>query len=281
MIPLLWAVLLRIPLIARVILFHILKWTEQSKYVDLRTEVTVSVIRSFIMPSRPETITATQKRLTRDPGIRGRMWISKYTAPAPAPGDTSIRDVVVRAIQGLWPAGEPAAAVRLPDILPVEAEWTGYRAGVGAKARLPDISEREKYYEMMSEVKTKVTVLYFHGGAYVVMDPATHRATTKKLARLTGGRCYSVRYRLAPQHPFPAALIDALTSYLTLLYPPPGAFHEAVPSEHIVFAGDRYALKPIYPAAFSLSAASPLPLGPTHTLSLDPKLPSSCIFPPR
>ena len=71
----------------------------------------------------------------------------------------------------------------------------------------------------MKECKSPVTVLYFHGGAYYLLDPSTHRPTTKKLAKLTGGRCYSVRYRLAPQNPFPAALLDALVSYLTLLYP--------------------------------------------------------------
>ena len=71
------------------------------------------------------------------------------------------------------------------------------------------------------------------------MDPATHRPLTKLIAKLTGGRVYSVRYRLAPQNPFPSALLDALVSYFTLLYPPPGAVHDAVASENIVFGGDR------------------------------------------
>jgi len=82
-------------------------------------------------------------------------------------------------------------------------------------------------------------IFYLHGGGFYLCDPATHRLTTKKLAKLTGGRCYSVRYRLAPQHPFPAALLDLLVSYLTLLYPPPGAFHEAVRPETLALAGDR------------------------------------------
>jgi acetyl esterase/lipase len=49
---------------------------------------------------------------------------------------------------------------------------------------------------------------------------------------------FSVRYRLAPQNPFPAALLDALVSYLSLLYPPVGALHKPVPASHIVLAGD-------------------------------------------
>ena len=86
--------------------------------------------------------------------------------------------------------------------------------------------------------QSDVVSLYFHGGAFWLMDVASHRAATKKLAKLTKGRCLSVRYRLAPQNPFPSALLDALIAYLYLLYPPADAFHDAVEARHIVFCGD-------------------------------------------
>ena len=70
------------------------------------------------------------------------------------------------------------------------------------------------------------------------MDPCTHRAVTSTLARLTGGRCLSVRYRLAPQAPFPAAVLDALVAYLYLLAPPEGSFHAPVAANKIIIAGD-------------------------------------------
>ncbi|KAB5566816.1 acetyl-hydrolase-like protein [Coniochaeta sp. 2T2.1] len=228
----------KIPLAARVALLHILHISPQSKYLDLTTEVTIAVLRSFLVPSKPMSITQTQKLVNRDPGIKGRIWVANYTAPA-SPG-SGIRDALIRAINGLQ-EGSPLPSElldRLPDAGPVEAEWTGYRGGVPGDAKLPPTSEQEKYTEMMKEVKTPITVLYCHGGAYYLMDPCTHRPATKKLARETGGRCYSVRYRLAPQHPFPAAVMDALTSYLTLLHPPPDAFHSPVKPEHIIFAGD-------------------------------------------
>lgn len=47
-----------------------------------------------------------------------------------------------------------------------------------------------------------------------------------------------MRYRLAPQAPFPAAILDALVAYLYLLAPPEGSFHTPVPANKIVFAGD-------------------------------------------
>lgn len=70
------------------------------------------------------------------------------------------------------------------------------------------------------------------------MDPCTHRVPVAHLSRLTGAPVLSVRYRLAPQNPFPAVLVDALTAYLSLIHPPPGALHKPVPANKIVIAGD-------------------------------------------
>lgn len=144
------------------------------------------------------------------------------------------------------------AITRIPPFAHVEAEWTGYRAAASKREPLPNISEVAKYNEMVKECQEPTTVLYLHGGAYYLCDPATHRRPVRKLAQLTKGRCYSVRYRLAPQNPFPSALLDALVSYFTLLYPPPDAFHEAVKPEHIVFAGDRYDYSDIYTPSYAV-----------------------------
>jgi len=60
-------------------------------------------------------------------------------------------------------------------------------------------------------------VLYLHGGAYLMGSPATHRSITAVMARLTGMRVMVPDYRLAPEHPAPAAVEDALAAYATLL----------------------------------------------------------------
>jgi epsilon-lactone hydrolase len=60
-------------------------------------------------------------------------------------------------------------------------------------------------------------VLYFHGGGYAIGSIASYRSYTGRLARATRSRLLSVGYRLAPEHPFPAALDDALASYRWLL----------------------------------------------------------------
>ena len=80
--------------------------------------------------------------------------------------------------------------------------------------------------------------LLLANGLYRAMDPATHRDSVAELCRQTHGRALSVRYRLAPQNPFPAGLLDAFVAYLSLLYPPEGSFHEPVKASDIIFSGD-------------------------------------------
>lgn len=242
---LLLLLLSKVPLLTQVAILHILKLSEPAKYIDLQSNLVVSFIRSVLTPANPRPLSFAQKLTTRNKEVKGRIWISLYASPPPP--ETDIRDSLMETLENmrdLTSMGEESeSGTRVPSFTNVEAEWTGYRALASANEPLPAISESAKYVEMMKECQEPTTVLYFHGGAYYLCDPATHRSTVKKLAKLTGGRCYSVRYRLAPQDPFPSALLDALVSYFTLLYPPPDAYHEAVKPEHIVIAGDRYVFK--------------------------------------
>ena len=61
------------------------------------------------------------------------------------------------------------------------------------------------------------TVVYFHGGGYLWMTPQTHLPVMVAVSRVTGTRCVGVHYRRAPEHPFPAAVEDAVTAYRWLL----------------------------------------------------------------
>ncbi|HEX9208402.1 MAG TPA: alpha/beta hydrolase [Steroidobacteraceae bacterium] len=72
-------------------------------------------------------------------------------------------------------------------------------------------------YARAAGVTQPTAVLYLHGGAYCVGSPATHRAISGTLARLTGATVFVADYRLAPEHPFPAALDDAVAAYRGLL----------------------------------------------------------------
>ena len=74
------------------------------------------------------------------------------------------------------------------------------------------------------------TVLYLHGGGYVMGGPQTHRGLTSRLAKAAGVSVVTIDYRLAPEHPFPAALDDAEAAYRALLL--------RQPATSIVIAGD-------------------------------------------
>ncbi|BEH15432.1 alpha/beta hydrolase [Marinobacter shengliensis] len=61
------------------------------------------------------------------------------------------------------------------------------------------------------------TILYLHGGGYIIGSASTHRGITGHLAKLSGCEVITPDYRLAPEHPFPAALDDAESVYLALI----------------------------------------------------------------
>ncbi|ODH28680.1 hypothetical protein ACO22_03899 [Paracoccidioides brasiliensis] len=225
------ALLASAPVLLRIMVLNLLSRSPAAGKQDLRVELVVNLIRSFITFSHP--VGKTQRGTLSDPGIKGPMWISKVTMPRPA--EPSIIQSIMRAVDHYKEGHE---TYHIPELVDVEAEWTGYRSGVNARAPQPNISEAEKYEQLMGEVKEDLTILYLHGGAYYLMDPCTHRGTTSRLAKETGGRCLSVRYRLAPQDPFPSAILDALLAYLYLLSPPEGSLHPPVPANKIVFAGD-------------------------------------------
>ena len=75
------------------------------------------------------------------------------------------------------------------------------------------------------------TILYFHGGIWVLGSPETALSVTGNLAVRTGFTVFSLDYRLAPEHPFPAAIDDALAAYRALL-------DSGQDPSTIVFAGD-------------------------------------------
>jgi len=65
--------------------------------------------------------------------------------------------------------------------------------------------------------RTDAAVLYLHGGGYVIGSPRSHRHLAAAIARAAGTAALLVDYRLAPEHPFPAGLDDAVAGYQWLL----------------------------------------------------------------
>jgi len=74
-------------------------------------------------------------------------------------------------------------------------------------------------------------MIYLHGGGYVMGSPVTHRGLVGRLAKSCGIRALSVDYRLAPEHPFPAALEDSLAVYQWVM-------DQGISPHNIIIAGD-------------------------------------------
>ncbi len=66
-------------------------------------------------------------------------------------------------------------------------------------------------------VEPRHLVLYFHGGVYVMGDAALAAGLASQVGRRTRAKVISVDYRLAPEHPYPAAVDDALAAYQGVL----------------------------------------------------------------
>jgi acetyl esterase/lipase len=81
------------------------------------------------------------------------------------------------------------------------------------------------------QVDSGRVVLYFHGGSFISGSPQTHRSMVGTFAETFSGRCLSLDYRLAPEHPFPAAVEDCLAAYKWLLA-------QTIPVNRIFVAGD-------------------------------------------
>ncbi|MFZ1063696.1 MAG: alpha/beta hydrolase [Acidimicrobiales bacterium] len=81
----------------------------------------------------------------------------------------------------------------------------------------------------------KALVVYFHGGSFVVGSLETHDALCRRLSVDTGMRFLAVEYRLAPEHPFPASINDAVAMFSHVV----ANWHDyAAPDAEMIVMGD-------------------------------------------
>lgn len=93
------------------------------------------------------------------------------------------------------------------------------------------VAELEGFWSETPNEMVERTVLYLFGGAFTVGSATTRRKTAGHLARAAGARVLVPNYRLAPEHPFPAAVDDAVRAYQWLL-------ENGVAPARMIVAGD-------------------------------------------
>jgi epsilon-lactone hydrolase len=120
-------------------------------------------------------------------------------------------DAVLR--QSAFPVGSDVDEQRrlLRELLsaqPLPADVTVTAAALG-DVRTAEIT--------VDGIEHRHVVLYFHGGVYVMGDAFLAADLASQVGRRTQAKVISVDYRLAPEHPYPAAVDDALAAYEALL----------------------------------------------------------------
>jgi len=119
------------------------------------------------------------------------------------------------------------AAVIPPEGAP-ERSWAEQRLmidGIGAISPLPEGVAVEAVrlggvaaeHISLAAGRAEDAILYLHGGGYCIGGSGSHRGLASRLALAAGAEAWVLDYRLAPEHPFPAAVDDALAAYRALL----------------------------------------------------------------
>lgn len=140
--------------------------------------------------------------------------------------EAGLRQTMIRLVR---PMLNPAIPVALQRTLITQA----YRSSTpprGCRFERYPIASVPVTQTVYDNIVSRV-VLYFHGGAYMIGSSSTHRGITGHLAKTSGCQVIAPDYRLAPEHPFPAALDDAEAVYLALL-------EQGFNPEQIALAGD-------------------------------------------
>jgi len=102
----------------------------------------------------------------------------------------------------------------------IEEQRAGMEAMLGG-LQLPDkvtvnetrVGDLDADWVTMPNSANGRVVLYLHGGGYVMGSRRTHRELASRIAREAAARVLVLEYRLAPEHPFPAAVEDATAAY--------------------------------------------------------------------
>jgi len=111
-----------------------------------------------------------------------------------------------------------------PQVLKI---WPGWNVG----PRVVEGLTFEAYGRAdLPSLRDDLVVLYLHGGGYFFGSPQTHRQLALNMAKHCDAPVFSLDYRLAPKHRFPAALDDAIAAYQWLV--------KTYPKRHFIIAGD-------------------------------------------
>ena len=136
----------------------------------------------------------------------------------------------IDAIRGLLsskprPVGWPERRKRLDDVGSV---WS---VADDVKIATVDVNGLPGEWSIVPGSDLSRVLMFFHGGGYCSGSNVSHRRLVTEAGRAAGVRTLAIAYRLAPEHPFPAAYDDVLTAWRFLR-------DQNIPAAHIAIGGD-------------------------------------------
>jgi acetyl esterase/lipase len=136
----------------------------------------------------------------------------------------------IDAIRGLLsskprPVGWPERRKRLDDVGSV---WS---VADDVKVATVDVNGLPGEWSIVPGSDLSRVLMFFHGGGYCSGSIVSHRRLVTEAGRAAGVRTLAIAYRLAPEHPFPAAYDDVLTAWRFLR-------DQNIPAAHIAIGGD-------------------------------------------
>src|SRR5258707_8555684 len=172
------------------------------------------------------------KRLQRPEGQRAfELWKYAFRPEDVARGHDGLREAYDRFLTTNFPLPEGVVAVE--DELGDVKAW---------RFAAPDAARGN-------------VLLHFHGGGYLIGSAKGSLEYASRLAAAVEGTCYTAEYRLAPEHPYPAAIDDAISAYRALL-------SRGIPASSILLSGESAGGGLALALALALrTAGDPLPAG--------------------
>jgi epsilon-lactone hydrolase len=141
-----------------------------------------------------------------------------------------MRDPEIGALRALI-ASRPRATELAQMRLDIDARGKNYGLPRDVTVEKVDAGDVPSEWTSTPDARMDAAILYLHGGGYVIGSLDSHRHVAAEAGRAAGTRTLAIDYRLAPEHPFPAAVDDTVAAYRFLL-------KSGIAADRIAVAGD-------------------------------------------
>ncbi|EGG11153.1 arylacetamide deacetylase [Melampsora larici-populina 98AG31] len=196
---------------------------------DFKYDIGFALIKNFIEQSTHHTVEELQDFVTHS--VPSPPWIKRIKVTIPSKFCLKAADLLIQSDPGLVKSVGGSTWW----------QWTKNDHGIHAEWIAPKSVWKGFPNGQVEEEEADVPTLFFiHGGGFFFGSLDTHRYQIWRMARKAKARAFTVAYRLAPQYPFPCALMDCLSAYLYLTEPnlSEGYLHKPISPKQIIISGD-------------------------------------------